>query len=97
VFDTLNNWSPDGRYVIRTSDWSIVKAASGSVVTQLGTDRYGPRVYWACNDSVVVLRPGSKADDAWVRYKLNGAEVAVVPMAKEFGVDERRTYTLVKK
>ena len=96
VFDTLNNWSPDGRYVIRTSDCSIVEAASGSVVAHVGADCYGSRVYWVGNDSVVSLRYGSKADDAWVRYDLNGNEVAVVPMPKEFGVDEAHTYTLVK-
>jgi hypothetical protein len=97
VFDTLNNWSPDGRYVVRTSDCSIVEAASGSAVATLRTDCYGSRVYWAGNESVIMLRYGSKADNAWVRYDLNGHEVAVVPMPKEFAVDEKSTYTLVKK
>src|SRR5215813_2143954 len=97
VFDTLNNWSPDGRYVLRTSDCSIVDAATGSAVTHLGTDCYGSRVYWASNQSVIMLRYGSKADNAWVRYDLNGNEVAVLPMPTEFVVDEKRTYTLAKK
>lgn len=97
VFDSLTDWSPDGRHVIRASDCSIVDAAQQTVVTTLNPDCDASRIYWAGDNHVIMLRYGSTSDNGWVTYDLNGTETSLVPMPREFVIDEPDHYTLTRR
>jgi len=95
AFAALSAWSPDGSRVVRaTANGAAVVDSSGAVLTQLPGYTYASRIYWADDQTIIMLRYGG-SNNGWVIVEPGNAN-QFVPMPVEFVVSEGHEYTLVR-